>query len=439
MPPKMQSMVFRWLRVSTRAGLLVVVCAIGGPGRVAADGRDVPVSDVVKGDVRMTVYADGELKASHTAMLSAPPVGGGALRITRLTIGRDPVKKDDIVIEFDPSEQEYKVEQSRSELLQAQQEIEKAKADAEVLVAEDKVALLKARYAVKKAVLDVQKKEISSVLDGAKFDAALVQAKRELSELEGNSASKAESSKAAVYLAQEKYNKAKLEMDQAQQNIKLMHVTAPFDGLLSVQKNFNASGGFFFTGMQLPDYRAGDQTQPGNAIAQVVDPKGVELTATVEERERSNIKVGQTVQVVFEALPGRTFHGTAKTVGGLATKQIFDDAKGGTFNVTIELSDADPQIRPGMTAHLLFQSDTKKDVLSVPRQAVFLKDGKSIVYVKHGTDFDAMEVMLDGETESRAIVKMKDQSLNAGVHVALVDPTMPRKHDEGSTATGGAF
>ena len=44
------------------------------------------------------------------------------------------------------------------------------------------------------------------------------------------------------------------------------------DGLVSIEKNMDAAGGLFFTGMSVPDYHAGDQAQPGSAIAQVVDP-----------------------------------------------------------------------------------------------------------------------------------------------------------------------
>jgi len=166
----------------------------------------------------------------------APAVGGGALQITRLLAGRLPVKKGDVIIEFDPSEQLYKLEQSRSELLQAEQEIIKAKADAAVLAAQDKVALLKARYDVRQAELDVQKKEIESAIDGSKHEAALTQAKRLLAELQKDVESHNASGQASIYLAQEKYNKAKLEMDQAQQNIDKMSVVAPMDGLISIQK-----------------------------------------------------------------------------------------------------------------------------------------------------------------------------------------------------------
>jgi HlyD family secretion protein len=73
-------------------------------------------------------------------MLSAPAVGGDSLQITHLVRTGQFVKKGDVVFEFDPSEQHYKLEQNNSELLQAEQEITKAKADAAVLAAKTRSA-----------------------------------------------------------------------------------------------------------------------------------------------------------------------------------------------------------------------------------------------------------------------------------------------------------
>jgi HlyD family secretion protein len=424
----------RW---SALAAVLAVVILLGfalSRSRLAIASDGIPLAQVKHGDLDLKVHANGELNATHTMMLTAPAVGGGALQITRLLAGRLPVKKGDVVIEFDPSEQRYKLEQSRSELLQAEQEIAKAKADAAVLKAQDKVALLKARYDVRAAELDVQKKEIVSAIDAAKNDAALKQAKQLLAELERDIESHNKSGQASVYLAQEKYNKSKLEMDQAQQNIDKMSVTAPMDGLISIQKNMDASGGFFFTGMSVPDYHAGDQAQAGSAIAQVVDPTELELKAKISERNRANVKQGQSVDVVFDALPGRTYHAKVKQVGGMSTREFFDDNAGGTFDVTMLLSDGDAPLHSGMTAQLLFLGDTRKGVFYVPRQALFLKDGKHIVYLKRGKDYEQKEIEIKDETESRAVI----EGLSEGTSVAMIDPTLPRKQQSaGATATPG--
>jgi HlyD family secretion protein len=423
----------RWSTLAVALGILLLVGYWFSRSRLATASDDIPLVAVERGDLDLKVQANGELNASHTMMLTAPAVGGGSLQITRLTAGREPVKKGDAIIEFDPSEQRYKLEQSRSELLQAEQEIIKARSDAAVLEAQDKVALLKAHYDVRKAELDVQKREIVSAIDAAKNDAALKQAKQLLSELEGDIESHQKSGQASIYLAQEKYNKSKLEMQQAQQNIDRMTVVAPMDGLISIQKNMNASGGFFFSGMSLPDYHAGDEVQAGSAIAQVVDPAELELKAKISERNRNNIKQGQPIEAVFDAVPGHTYHGKVMQVGGMTSRAFFWDDAGGTFEVTMKLTDADRRLRSGMTAQLLFLGDTRHGVFSLPRQALFMKDGKHIVFAKHGSGYEQKEIHIKDQTESRAAI----EGLSDGAIVAMIDPTLPQKHGGASDPSAG--
>jgi HlyD family secretion protein len=394
---------------------------------------DIPLASVQLGDVDLNVHATGELRASHAVMLTAPSVGGGSLQITHLLATSSAVKKGDVVIEFDPSEQQYKLDQSRSELQQAEQEITKANADAAVLTAQDKVAALKARYGVRQAELDVQKNEIVSSIDGRKNQLALQQAQRIQAELERDIESHNESGQAAVYLAKEKYNKAKLAMDQAQLNIEKMRVAAPMDGMVSIQKNPPTD--FFFTGMSVPDYHAGDQANPGSAIAQIVDPMGLELSCKLGERNSSSVTVGERVEVVFDALRGRTFHGAVKTIAGMSKAQFFDDGTVDGVGVTVQFSETDPQLHAGFTAQILFLGEKKKNVLYVPLQAVFLKDGNRIVYAKTGSGYEQRQIKIAGESESRAVV----EGLTQGTVVALVDPNASRKQGSaGGAATPGA-
>lgn len=410
----------------------VAVVATARRSSVPASDGEIPVGLVKRGDMELKVLVTGELRATHTMMLTAPPVGGGALQITRLSHTGVPVKKGDIVIEFDPSEQRYKLDQNRSELLQADQEITKAKADAAVLAAQDKVALLKDRFDVRRAELDVQKNELVSAIDGKKNQLALEQAQRVLAELEQDMQSHTASGQATIYLAQEKRNKAKLAMDQAQQNIDKMHVPAAIDGLVFIEKNRGATE-FFFEGMTLPDYREGDQVEPGSSIAEVIDSHEVEIVCKINERDRNNIKAGQPAEVEFDALPGEVFNGTVKTVGGMSTRQFWELTTGGQFDVTIQLPNSDARLRPGLTAQVVIRGEEKKNALYVPRQALFLKEGKRVVYVKGGNGFEPHEVKIQSESESRAAI----EGLNAGNEVALVDPTAPRKTSSSSAPAAG--
>ncbi len=420
------------------AVVAAILCAVAGG--VAAVHRatpaataEIPTGFVKRGDLDMKVYVTGELRASHSEMLIAPAIGGGALQITHLLHTGATVKTGDMVMDFDPSEQHYKLDQNRSELLQSEQEITKARADAAVVTAQDKVALLKARFDVRRAELDVQKNELVSTIDARKNDLALEQARRVLAELEQDVKSRSASGQATISLAEEKRNKAKLAMDQAQDNINKMRVKAPMDGLVALEKNEGAAGGFFFSGMSLPEYREGDQVEPGRTVGQVIDPKGMELVAKVGELERNNIKQGQSVEIQLDALPGIAFHGTVKTVGGNSAHRFWEDDSSSKFEVSITLATTESQMRPGLTARVFINGDPRKDVIYAPRQAVFLKDNKHVVYVRNGNTFEPREVTIQAQNESRAAI----EGIKAGTEVTLIDPTAPRKTGDSSALSPG--
>jgi HlyD family secretion protein len=429
--------------VSRARKIWLVVLGLGVLGMTAvrwtshaAADKETPVARVKRGSLDPRIYATGELKASHSSALSAPQIGGGSLQITHLLQTGTPVKKGDIVIEFDPTEQQFKLEQSRSELEQADQEIIKAKADASVQTATDKVALLKAHFDVRRAELEVGKNELASAIDAKKNELALDQARRALAQLEQDIKSHAVSGRATIELAHEKRHKATLAMEQATQNIEKMKVRAPMDGLIAIERNTDSTGGMFWEGMSVPDYREGDQTSPGASVARVLDPSDMEVSAKLNERERNNVKVGQAAEIELDSLPGQTFAGTVKTVGGMATRNFWEDEQGGHFELTVQVPVSDPRLRAGFTVELVIAGDVRKDVLYVPRQALFMHDGKRVVYVREGSGFATREVRVVAETESRAAV----DGVSADSQIALVNPTLPRRSSAASsnqTSLGG--
>jgi HlyD family secretion protein len=212
-----------------------------------------------------------------------------------------------------------------------------------------------------------------------------------------------------------------------------MRVMAPMDGLVSLEKNEGAAGGVFFSGLSLPEYHEGDQVEAGRSVGQVIDPRAMELTAKIGELERNNIKEGQAVDIQLNALPGSMFQGTVKTVGGANSRRFWEDDTATKFEVAITLSIADARLRPGLTAQIVIHGDPRKRVLYVPRQALFLKEGKRVIYVRNGNRFDPREVKIQAENESRAAV----EGIGADTEIALIDPTAPRKSSSSSAAPPG--
>jgi HlyD family secretion protein len=410
-----------------RASIIVFLIIIGGMGwyfakplfrDLARSERPIPTILVTRGDVEIKIHTIGELRAVESAMLTAPSVwGGGSLQILKLAKTGSFVKKGDVVIEIDPSEQEYHAEQEKAELDQAEQQITKAKADADVQASQDQVDLLKARFEVRRAELEVSRNELVSAIDAKKNDLNLEEARRRLAQLEKDVVSRAASSQASIAVMEAGRDRARLSLAEAKKNIENMVVTSPIPGLVAVRDNQDAGGHFF--GATLPEYREGDLVFPGRAIAQVLDLDQMEIQARIDEVDRANLNGGQPITLQVESLPGQSYDGRVKTIAGMASRgEFFTGNVVRQFETTFEIRKPDLRLRPGVTARVIIIGDSLKNVVSLPRQALFEQEGRQVAYVKKGGRFEPVEVKVKQRTESQVVI----DGLTEGTEVAVVRP-----------------
>ena len=411
----------------TRVSIAVVIVALAGAAipfawaRVAPSAaRRIPTARVQRGRVQITVYTTGELRAGRSAQILAPPVGGN-LQLVKVAPSGDPVKTGDIVVEFDPAEQAYALEQARLDLAQAEQQLTKAEAEAAVQAAEDDVALLHARYDVRRAELDASGNELDGAIKAQQNLLLLDEAKERYAQIEKDLKSHRETTVASGNVAREKRAKALLAVQVAEKNIASLQIRAPFDGFVVFRQNMDAMGGFCCApGMMLPDFRVGDSVGAGRTIADVIDTSHIEVGAKVSEQDRANVSAGQAVEVAVDALPDTTLHGTVRTVGGVASRQMFSADSARKFDITFDVG-GNTRVRPGASAQISIAGPTLDDALYIPRQAVFDLAGKPTVYVKSNDSFDAREVKVRAWTDSLAVI----ESLLPGTEVALTNPTLP--------------
>jgi len=394
--------------------------------------KAVPTTRVQRGTLELDINTPGELHTPHSAMLVAPSVNG-TLQIVHLVKAGTQVKAGDVIAEFDPSEQEYNLEQSRSQLAEADQQIIKAKADAAVKAAEDKVTLLKSKFDVRRAELEVSRNELVSEIDAKKNLLNLEEAKRRVAQLEQDINSRAESNTASIALLEEKRQTALLGMKQARQSIDNMQVKSPIDGLVSIKENMDT--GMMFYGMTLPEYREGDLVYPGRFLAEVLDVNQMEVVAKVYESDRSNLNVGQTAEVRLDGKPRDVMPAKVRAIAATASRNTFGPNAIGRFEVSFAFQSRASDFRPGTSAQILVRGNQLKDQLYLPNQCLFEKDGKQVVYVKHGASFEAQEAKIKFRTETRIAV----ENLPEGTEVALVNPEEALKKQEktaGSSVMG---
>lgn len=404
-------------------GTIVVMALAGGGAAVFGLSDLSPVPDRIpttrptRGNIDVRVHTLGELGPLRSMALAAPTVGG-TLQIVTLASPGSIVHEGDVVIEFDRAEQQFNLQQAESEVAEAEQEIVKLKADGRVQASQDQLNLLHARHELRRGEIAVSGNEFVGKIEAEKNKLTLEEARRNLTQLEADVKTHAESNRAALAVAAEKRGKAQIAADFARKNIESMTVRAPLGGLVVLKENQDASGGFGFAGMSLPDYRQGDTVQPGRTVAEVVDLSEMEIKAKVSETERPSIASGVPAKVTVEALPGEPLTGTSKGVGGLAPSAFWEPKASPQFTTTFALTRPSAVLRPGMTVRVVVQGETLTNVTHLPRQVLFQKDGKPVVYVRDGSGFRAVEVQITRITENRVVLK----NFPADADVALVNP-----------------
>ena len=388
----------------------------------AAESR-VPVTRVKRGDVTVTVNARGSLSGGHTEMLSAPMTGGGDMAITFLRQPGELVKAGDIVVKFDTTEQEFKLKEAEADLAEAEQQVQQTEADNKAKEEETRWSLVQAQADVRTAELEARRNPILAEIVARENTLALEAAKDHLKQLQHDAANRQATSAAAVAIQEAARNKAKVQAETARQNIENMTLKAKSGGYVSVMQNMN--GNFFIYGMQLPTIQVGDTVNAGMVVAQIPDLSSWEATASIGELDRGHLSVGQKVGVAIVALPGKTFHGTVKEIGG--TIGAFWNRH---FDSKITIDDVSPGMRPGMTSNIVITTGTFPNSLWVPSQALFESDSRTYVYLETPNGFVPHDVKLVRRSESQVVLT----GINEGQVVAMANPELMNQ----STQTKGS-
>jgi len=192
---------------------------------------------------------------------------------------------------------------------------------------------------------------------------------------------------------------AQARVNAAEASLRAAQITAPFAGTV--------------TGANpLP----GDQVAPGLTAFRIDDLSRMLVDVQVSEVDINNIQVGQDVVVTLDAALGNEYHGRVVEVAQAGT------VAAGTvsFGVTVELTNADAQIRPGMTAAVTITVRQVEDVLLVPNRAVRLVDGERVVYVLR--DGQAERVVITLGATSDLVSELASGDLGVGDTIILNPP-----------------
>ena len=391
----------------------------------SAPNQSIPTIPVKRGDVEFSVSAKGELQGGNSEMLVAPMAGGAGLSVTFLRESGDLVKKDEVVVKFDTTEQEFKLREAQADLAEAEQQVIQATAESAAKEEEARYELVKARSEFRLAEIEVRRNELLSRIAARQNEMGLAAALDKVKQLEKDYDDRVTAARAGVAMQEAARAKAKVAAETAQRNIESMTLRAKTTGYVAIQQN---TQGNFNWGSYLPLIQVGDTIRAGMAVAQIPDLTNWEVTARIGEMDRGHLAAGQSVDVQVVALPRAKFHGKITNVGGTSGPPW-----NRAFECKIGIADPSQELRPGMSVRITINTDVLKSVLWLPSQALFESDGRKFVYLRKGNGFTRQDVSLVRRSESRVVI----DGLSEGDLIALANPDQMRNSDAGRK--GGAL
>ncbi|HOK47567.1 MAG TPA: efflux RND transporter periplasmic adaptor subunit [Bryobacteraceae bacterium] len=375
----------------------------------------VPTARVRRGEFVISTRTRGEIKSTRSTVLTAPQVPN--LRIVRLAEDGKPIRKGDVVVEFDSAQQEQSYLEFRTNVRTAESEIVQTQAAHRITNEQDAMSLMRSTYNVERAKLEAGKAEILSEIQGAKNRIDVGIAEGELRKVNATINAHKVNQKADMQRLDQRKAKTIRDMERVKGYLANMVLRAPNDGILTILPNFRAQGSF---GSMPPPFKEGDNAWTGAAIAEIPDLSSMRVEMKLEEVERGHSKLGQQVRVRVDAIADKEFIAELDWISPVATLNFsrFTTAEK-SFPAYATLKNLDPRLRPGMSATAEIIIESEPNALLIPARASFLHNGKPAVYVQRGQAFELRQIEVGKRNENDIVVL---SGLKEGEVVTLENP-----------------
>ena len=364
---------------------------------------------VSSGQFVMRIPFQGELEASNETPISMPSGAFEPQVIAWLAEENTLVKKDDVLAQFDTTKYIYDSEQVQMKLSQVDISYliedniltnEQAEIISDANLISDELVLAE-RFTLED--LNVfSKNEIIDSMRNKKY----LEAKQDFTEWRGEVHEQKASSELDLLDLERQKHLSKLT--QYQDAMNRMEIKAPHDGLFVLQKNRRGD-----------KPRVGDVTWPGRKIGSLPDMNRLQAKVDILESEAAGLEVGLRVEFTLDAYPDEIIEGKVTQIDAIA-KSIESESPVKYFGAKVEISSNHQDYwRPGVQLRGRIYVIEKKDVISIPSQAIFRGQSKSYVYLYQKGDWLKQDVEIGSRSLSLTEIKT---GIEEGAIIALYQP-----------------
>jgi len=191
----------------------------------------------------------------------------------------------------------------------------------------------------------------------------------------------------------------KQELDRVKAQLDKCIIKAPQDGILVYAKDRYWD----------PNARiqAGSIVYFRQTVITIPDLTKMQIKMKVHESVVKKIRPDLKADIVMEALPGQTIHGTVISVGTMAHQDGYWSQGGKEYLTIIKVEDLPESagIKPGMTGEVKVLVDRLSDVLMVPVQAVAESEGRHVAFIVGPGGVEPRTVVVGENNEKFVVIK----------------------------------
>lgn len=203
------------------------------------------------------------------------------------------------------------------------------------------------------------------------------------------------------------------------ENIAMLKVTAPVSGTLSYG---NPDPRRRRGGQQQKEIAVGTTMSRREVVGSIPDMSQLIVNVDIPEISRSKVDPGMRAEMRIKALPNLQLSGEVERVSDMASNlQYWDRSSPKIYPTVVRLHQNDSMLRPGMTIEVDMISEVISDVLFVPVEALFVKEGEVFCHVKKAVGTEVRQVtigkssssyveIVDGLAEGERVLLSREES-----------------------------
>lgn len=345
-----------------------------------------------KGDLVLTVSVTGVLAAVRSTQIGPPVVWGQwEFKIAAMAPEGADVRAGDMVLEFDASERRRELERRRADRDTAGELLEKRRRELALQDHDDALKLAEAEAHLRTAQLKagrpddlVPGKEVQQVLLDLKI------AQKEVAFLGGQEEARHQAGSSELASLQDALDRAQMRVQRLEDAIRRMRVTAPQAGTV-----------IYLTDWQEQKRKIGDTCWYADRVLELPDLDAMLARCEADEEDAAKLAPGQPVILRLDAHGDIEYHARVGTVrSALQPKRTQPQLKVVRLELELETTDR-LRMRPGMRVRGDVEVDRRREVVSIPLDAVTVGADGPVVVRRGWMKIDRVAVRLGARNATR--------------------------------------